>query len=190
VTTPATGHRPPATGTEDDSQLAKSRRRDTQRRRLQVHNALTQLRADGAVITVSSVARAARVHRSFIHRHADLHAALQAAAVRPAEPIPTNSTAGFASMKADLLNARAQDARLQQRISTLQDRLSEALGETAFRTTGLGAPDDVRGLHQSLVDSEQQILELRRQLEERTDELDAARAADRELMTQLNARPT
>jgi anaerobic selenocysteine-containing dehydrogenase len=36
-------------------------------------------------------------------------------------------------------------------------------------------------------DREQQLLELRRQLEERNDELAAARAANRELMTQLNA---
>jgi hypothetical protein len=40
-----------------------------------------------------------------------------------------------------------------------------------------------------LTEREQQILELRRQLEERGDELDAARAANRELMTQLNTRP-
>jgi uncharacterized coiled-coil protein SlyX len=95
-------------------------------------------------------------------------------------------------MRADLLNIRAQNTRLHQRIETLETRLSETLGETAFRSTGMGAPDDIRTLHQNLTDSEQQILELRRQLEERTEELAAARAAGRELMTQLSrggARP-
>ena len=53
-------------------------------------------------------------------------------------------------------------------------------------TCGLGAPYDVRTLQQSLADAHQQIVELRRQLEECTDELAAARAANRELMTQLN----
>ena len=177
---------------DEENPLVRARRRATARRRLQVHNTVAQLRAEGAVITVSSVARAARVHRSFIHRHPDLHATLEAAAARPAEPAPATSATSFASMRADLLNIRAQNTRLHQRIETLETRLSETLGETAFRSTGMGAPDDIRTLHQNLTDSEQQILELRRQLEERTEELAAARAAGRELMTQLSrggARP-
>jgi hypothetical protein len=36
--------------------------------------------ADAAEISVSAVAAQARVHRSFIHRHPDLHAAALAAA--------------------------------------------------------------------------------------------------------------
>jgi hypothetical protein len=69
-------------------------------------------------------------------------------------------------------------------------RLSESLGEAIFRESGLGAPDDIHSLQHELTDREQQLLELRRQLEERGDELAAVRAANRELMTQLNARPT
>jgi len=183
-----TGPKPSAVAADAalESPLTRSRRRDTARRRLQVHNAITQLRTDGAVVTVSSVARTARVHRSFIHRHPDLHAAVVAAAEQPAEPVPTNSAATFASLRADLLNTRAQNNRLQGRIRTLEDRLSEALGEVTYHANGLGAPDDVRGLQQTLADSQQQIIELRRQLEERGDELAAARAANRELMTKLN----
>jgi hypothetical protein len=168
-----------------ENPLTLSRRRDTAGRRLQVHNAIAQLRADGAVVTVSSVARTARVHRSFIHRHPDLHAAV-VAAEHPADPVPTNSATSFASLRADMLNTRAQHNRLQERIRTLETRLSEALGEVTYRTNGLGAPDDVRGLNQQLADHQQQIIELRRQLEERSDELAAARAANRELMTKLN----
>jgi len=69
-------------------------------------------------------------------------------------------------------------------------RLSESLGEAAYRDSGLGAPDDIRTLQHVLADREQQILELRRQLEERTAELAAARAANRELMTHLNTLPS
>jgi len=129
------------------------------------------------------------VHRSFIHRHPDVHAAVVAAATMPAEPAPGNSAASIASLRADLLNTRAQKSRLQQHIRTLENRLSEDLGTAAFRESGLGAPDDVRSLQQALADSQQQILELRRHLEERTDDLAAARAANRELMTQLNTQP-
>lgn len=74
----------------------------------------------------------------------------------------------------------------QQHIRVLESRLSESLGQTVFRESGLGAPDDIRCLQDALTDSQQQVLELRRQLEERNDELAAARAANRELMTQLN----
>jgi hypothetical protein len=143
---------------------------------------------DVAGIEVSSIARTARVHRSFIHRHQDLHAAVLAAATVPAEPASSNSTVSIASLRADLLNTRAQNIRLQQHISLLEDRLSQSLGDAVFRESGLGAPDDIRILQEALTDRDHQILELRRQLEERGDELAAARAANRELMTQLNTR--
>jgi len=52
--------------------LAEARRRDVARRRQRVHQALAEMRAQAAEITISSVAARARVHRSFIHRHPDL----------------------------------------------------------------------------------------------------------------------
>jgi hypothetical protein len=125
---------------------------------------------------------------TFIHRHPDLHAAVQTAAALPAEPAANNTTVSVASLRADLLNTRAHNTRLQQHIRTLENRLSQSLGEDVFRDSGLGAPDDIRSLQQALADREQQLLELRRQLEERGDELAAARAANRELMARLNTR--
>lgn len=168
--------------------MARARRRDTARRRLQVHNAIAEQISVGAEITVSSIARAARVHRSFIHRHPDLHAAVFAAAAVPAEPAGNNDAISVASLRADLLNTRAHNNRLQQHIRALENRLSEELGEAVFRDSGLGAPDDIGSLQQALADREQRLLELRRLLQDRADELAAARAANRELMTQLNAR--
>jgi hypothetical protein len=50
------------------------------------------MHADGSEITISSVAGRAKVHRSFIHRHADLHAAvLQAAADTTIAPSPASN---------------------------------------------------------------------------------------------------
>jgi len=74
-------------------------------------------------------------------------------------------------------------ARTQQ----LETRLSELLGEQAWRESGLGAPDDIEQLKQRIGFLEQQVIDLRPQLEERDQELAAARAANRELITQLNA---
>jgi hypothetical protein len=54
----------------------------------------------------------------------------------------------------------------------LERRLSEVLGEQAWRQSGLGAPDGI----DILIMLEQQVVDLRLQLEERDDELDARAA--------------
>ncbi len=69
----------------------------------------------------------------------------------------------------------------------LERRLSEALGERAWHESGLGAPTDIDELQQRVVFLEQHAVDLRLQPEERDQDLDAARAANRELMTRINA---
>ncbi|HTQ90709.1 MAG TPA: hypothetical protein VMK84_14595 [Streptosporangiaceae bacterium] len=91
-----------------------------------------------------------------------------------------------ASLQADLLAAHERSIRLSARISQLEQRLSDALGEQAWRESGLGAPADIDALGQKITHLEQQAADLRLRLEERDDELAAARAANRELMTRLN----
>ncbi|HMD95069.1 MAG TPA: hypothetical protein VKG80_20755 [Trebonia sp.] len=104
---------------------------------------------------------------------------------------PPSGTAGpavtCASLQADLLAAHERSARLDARIRQLENRLSEALGEQAWRESGLGAPADIDALSQTVTHLEQQAIDLRLQLEERGQDLAAARAANRELMAQLNA---
>ncbi len=91
------------------------------------------------------------------------------------------------SLQADLLAAHERASRLASHIQRLEQRLSEALGEQAWRESGLGAPADVNELHQQITLLEQRTIDLKLQLEERDQDLDAARAANRELMTRLNA---
>ena len=79
--------------TTGDTPLTRARRRDVDRRRQRVHQALADMHTDGSEISVSAVAGRAKVHRSFIHRHADLHAAvLQAAADTTTAPPPAAAT--------------------------------------------------------------------------------------------------
>ena len=73
------------------------------------------------------------------------------------------------------------------RVQQLESRLSALLGEHAWRESGLGAPADIDALSQRNHALEQQISDMRLQLGERDQDLAAARAANRELMTQLNA---
>ncbi|MGW5499037.1 hypothetical protein [Streptomyces olivaceoviridis] len=126
--------------------LARARAADSDRRRTRVLKVLDKLAADGEEITVSSVARAAGVHRSLIHRHGDLHAAVLARAGEP----PPGATAGTQVSRQSLLaavaNLTARNFRLSVHITRLERRLSEALGQAAWEASGLGAPADVETL--------------------------------------------
>ncbi|MFG2642616.1 hypothetical protein ACGFYP_16805 [Streptomyces sp. NPDC048370] len=67
--------------------------------------------------------------------------------------------------------------------------MSHALGQDAWRATGLGAPTDIDAFQERIAHLEQQVADLAAQLGERDEDLVAARATNRELMNQLNSRP-
>lgn len=167
--------------------MTVGRRADSARRRQRVLKALNQARDDSDEVSVSSIARRAGVDRSFLYRHRDLLEQIHATQTQPPNPSGVGPAVSRASLQADLLNAQQRAARLAARVHLLAERLSEALGEQAWRESGLGAPDDIDQLKHQIVTLEQQTLDLRLQLEEREQDLDAARAANRELMARLNA---
>jgi len=72
------------------------------------------------------------------------------------------------------------------RVRQLEKRLSESLGETAWKESGLGASADIDELQRRITLLEQDLADTKGQLDERTEELDAARAANRELTRALN----
>jgi regulator of replication initiation timing len=177
-----------ATGVEA---LILARRRDSTRRRQRILSALDKLTGAGEEISVAAVARAAGVDRSFLYRHHDLRAQIleRAAQAQPDASMPRTTQVSRQSLLADLANLRAHNERLRRQITKLSRRLSEALGEEVFRNSGLGGPDDAEQLRRQVGDLEKTVADLRQQLTERTEELDAARMANRELMATLN-RPT
>ena len=137
-----------------------------------------------------AIARAAGVDRSFLYRHRDLLAQIHALqAEPPATAAATGPAVTRASLQADLLAAHERAARLNTRVQHLEKRLSEALGEHAWRESGLGTPTDIDALNQQITHLEQQVIDLRLQLAERDQDLAAARATNRELMARINARP-
>ena len=137
--------------------LADGRHADSARRRQRVIAAINRAATDGTEISVSAIARTAAVDRTFLYRHRDLLAAHQRA------------------------------LRLTARIQQLETRLSEALGDQAWRESGLGAPADIDALNHKIANLDQHVTDLQLQLDERDSELAAARAANRELMARLNA---
>jgi hypothetical protein len=174
--------------TTPTSLLIAARRNDSERRRRKVINALDRLRTNGDEITVSAVARTAGVDRSFLHRHHDLRSQILALA---AEPEPRPASAGFSrrSLLADPANLRGHNERLRHQNAKLTEWLSEVLGEKVFHDAGLTRTDETSTLRKRVAELEQQLLDRRQDLQDRDDELTAARHANRDLMTRLNNRP-
>ncbi len=167
--------------------MADGRRADSARRRQRVVKALDDASNDGDEMSVSGIARRAGVDRSFLYRHHDLLEQVHATDAQLPNAAGVGPGVSRASLQADLLNAQQRVARLAARVHQLERHLSEALGEAVWRESGLGAPDDIDQINHRIVVLEQQVVDLRLQLDERDQDLDAARAANRELMSQLNA---
>jgi len=166
--------------------IAAARQAHSTRCRQRVLAALEQAVHLGTEVSISAIARRAGVDRSFLYRHRDLHAAVLLKAAEPATAKAGGPGVSRPSLVADLANAHDRITRLSRENAQFRQRLSEQLGEQAWRESGLGAPDDVDRLHRRVTELEQQTAEQRRQLSERDDELDASRATNRELMTRLN----
>jgi chromosome segregation ATPase len=188
MTRPRTAPAPLAPPAPRADARTKGRQADSARRRQRVTAVLDKAAAEGAEISVSAIARAAAVDRTFLYRHRDLLSKIHALeAAPPSAGEGTRPAVTRASLQADLLASHERAARLNARVQQLEKRLSQALGEHAWRESGLGAPADIDALSQQITHLEQQAIDLRIQMEERDDELAAARAANRELMAQLNA---
>ncbi len=175
----------PGTDHDRTNPMMRGRQADSTRRRQRVAAALTRAATDSTEISASSIARAAGVDRSFLYRHRDLLAQIHALEATP-PPTAPGLAVTRASLQADLLAADQRATRLNSRIRQLEKRLSETLGEQAWRESGLGVPADIDALNQKINHLEQQTIDLQLQLAERDQDLAAARAANRELMTQLN----
>jgi len=109
--TASTQHDAPATGRTTASMLA-GRQADSARRRQRVTAALDRAAANGEEISVSGIARAAAVDRTFLYRHPDLLARLHALEATPPAAQGTSGPAVTrASLQADLLAAQERSAR-------------------------------------------------------------------------------
>jgi hypothetical protein len=176
----------PAAGKRTEA-MRQGRQADSARRRQRVITALERASRDAAEVSVSAITRAAGVDRSFVYRHRDLLTKIHDLEASP----PGGGQAGGpgvtrASLQADLAAARERALRLTARIGQLEHRLSEALGEQAWHESGLSTPADPGSLAQENSHLQQQVIDLRLQIEERDQDLAAARSANRELMAQLN----
>jgi hypothetical protein len=151
--------------------------------------ALRRLQAEGHPVSISAVARTAGVHRSFLHRHQDLADAVRHAVTA----VPSTDNASLttdASVHAELANAHAANRRLASYTKALEGRLSELLGRDVATSSGILNPEpDTAELLRRIHDLERTVTDLRNQLDERDDDLAAARAANRVAATRGQAQP-
>jgi Family of unknown function (DUF6262) len=177
-----------STSNDRSAAMADGRRADSQRRRQRVAKALQAAAASGAEISISAIARTAGVDRSFFYRpqHRDLLAEVQAAAIEPRGGV--GPAASRASLQADLANSQDRCKRLADHVSLLEKRLSAAIGEEVWSRSGLGSSIDVEDLQRQIIMLEESNTELQLKMEDLEEELAAARANNRELMTQFNAK--
>ena len=175
----------PAAATKKTGPMLAGRQADSARRRQCVITILDRAAAGDREISISGIARAAGVDRTFLYRHPDLLARIHALQAAPPAAAPGPAVTRT-SLQADLLAAHERTTRLATRIRQLEQRLSDTLGEQAWRESGLGAPADIDALNHKIISLEQQVTDLRMHLDERDQDLAAARAANRELMARLN----
>jgi regulator of replication initiation timing len=144
--------------------------------------------AERVLNRLAEQAQADAVDRTFLYRHRDLLERAHAAATTPAEAGRT-AAVSRALLRTDLANVLERNTWLTARVRQLEKRLSEELGTTVWTESGLGAPADLDQLQRRIAELEQQLVDAQGQLDERTEELDAARAANREVTRALNHTP-
>jgi hypothetical protein len=92
--------------------LAGRRRADSARRRQRVIAAISRAVTDGTEISVSAIARAAAVDRTFLYRHRDLLGKIHATQASPPAGSGAGPAVSRASLQADLLAAHERALRL------------------------------------------------------------------------------
>ena len=147
-----------------------ARRLDSQHKRALVGAAADAALTRGGSFSIAGIARQAGVGRKFIYDHPELRAEAERCALGTLHVVSgalaASARVTTASLRADLANAQAAHYHLEVEHAALRRRLAL----TNARNDEL----------------EQQLFETREHLAGRTEELDAARQINRELMARLN----
>lgn len=177
--------------TDTAEHLVRLRRLDSQTKANRVRAIIDAMANRGEPLVVAHVARQAAVSRRFIYDHPELRADIERRSAEIADRFITTVAASArvtgASLRADLEIAKALNARLRGEIAALQRRLGETVAqEVRSEMVGQGIFDPATSPTRADEEHQQELENLRRELTRRTDELDAARQINRELMAKLN----
>ena len=141
-------------------------------------------------LTIAALARRAGVSRRFIYDHPELRTEAERrsaeTAGRNARAATTSARVTVASLRADLANAKATNHRLTTELAALRRRLGQLAGQDALADLD-HATIDASAASGRLAQLEQALFQAGEELAQRTEELDAARQINRELIGRLNA---
>jgi hypothetical protein len=162
-----------------------------------VHLELRRCRENGEIISMTELAKRARVSRTSIYRNPAMVAAtkeaLGAVTTDLAHRAEHDGRVTAASLRADLVNAKATIRRQGDQLAALERALSQAMGRELLdqgpkldRVASEAHDERQRELDDALC----VLSETRATLTEREEELDAARRLNRELTIQVNRKST
>lgn len=180
--------------------LKRARRQDSNVKRRRANETLQAMIDAGESITFPAVARRAGVSVSLLYADTELANRLsearhlqRAAGDDRAWRLPTRSLVTEQSLRADLANAKDQVRRLSEEVALLRDRLARGFGAETDRSSGRTMSplfeqfeEQVATLETDNAQLREHICELEGTLQESTQTLEAARAMNRDLMTQIN----
>ena len=180
---------PEHTTAEHTDRLIALRRLDSADKTRRVIAALNATLGAGEPLTIAALARRAGVSRRFIYDHPELRAEAERRSAEEADRHAGATSASarvtVASLRADLANAKATNHRMSTELGALRRRLGQLLGQDAL--ADLDHPTiDPAAISGRLADLEQSLFEVGEELVRRTEELDAARQINRELIGRLN----
>lgn len=185
---------------DNSAVLRRVRGHDSRTKRQRAADALGAMEQSGEPITFPAVARRAGVSVSLLYADPDLASRIATARDRQRQAgterawrLPARSLVTEQSLRAELANTKERARRLAEELSVLRDRLSLHLGAAGDIARGEALSPLLEQLEQRAADLEtdnhrhrQRIAQLEAEAQELTETLHAARAMNRELMSELN----
>lgn len=185
---------------DNSAALRQARRQDSRAKRQRAADALAVLDKNGELITFAGVARRAGVSVSLLYADPTLSSSIASARDRQRQAgadrawrLPARSLVTEQSLRTELANAKERARRLAEEVAVLRDRLGRHLGAAADIARGEALSPLVDQLEQRNAELEadnhrqqKRINQLESEVRESNENLDAARAVNRELMSELN----
>ncbi|MGC8628311.1 MAG: DUF6262 family protein [Acidimicrobiales bacterium] len=190
--------------TDNSAALRRARRQDSRAKRQRAAEALSAMEEEGTRISFAAVARRAGVSVSLLYADLTLSSAIATTRDRQRQAgserawrLPARSLVTEQSLRTELANAKERARRLAEELALLRKRLSQQFGAATDIARGEALSPLLDQLEQRNAELEADnhrqrecLSQLESDVRDLNENLDAARAVNRELMGELNRRPS
>lgn len=190
--------------TDNSAALRRARRQDSRAKRQRAAEALSAMEEEGTRISFAAVARRAGVSVSLLYADLTLSSAIATTRDRQRQAgserawrLPARSLVTEQSLRTELANAKERARRLAEEVALLRKRLCRQFGAATDIARGEALSPLLDQLEQRNAELEadnhrqrQCLSQLESDVRDLNENLDAARAVNRELMGELNRRPS